>query len=474
MIYDYDLVVIGDSPEAAFAAERAGRLRARVAWVTQVPTGKRNDPDCGGNPALRAEVMLEVLRQAVGNLGPGEVVADPQGLWDRARGCADVAVAERDPQRLQELRVDVIEGLGRFETRPRLQLNVDGQLGMRELRSRNYLLAPAAHPFVPPSLQEREGLETLHSWTAWQRLPQHLVMVGAAPEGLALAQVLVRLGCAVTVIALQASLLPSFDSELAELATGLLQASGVELRLNEGSLEDCVAQAQTLIAEDDDARLMVAEGWRPHWPGLNLEAVDLSGEVAAGSNAKLRTRHRHVYGCGAAIAHGPGRDNLARHQAEVALRNGLWWPWWRAEEETVVKTLALSPMLAQVGLTEAQAQQQYSGQVTVIRCYAKDSEAFQERDQTMGICKLVLHRSGQLLGAQALAAGAEDWMAIAAQTIQQKGSVKDLEKLSIPPKSSASLLHQAAAQWRWDRLAENPRREDLIERFFNWRRTGSV
>ena len=132
MIYDYDLVIIGDSPEAEFAAERAGRLRSRVAWVTQVPSDKTNDPDWGGNPALRAEVMLQVLCQAVEHLGPGEVVADPQGLWDRARAYADRAVVERDPQRLQQLRVDVIEGLGQFETRPRLQLNVEGHLGLRE------------------------------------------------------------------------------------------------------------------------------------------------------------------------------------------------------------------------------------------------------------------------------------------------------------------------------------------------------
>ncbi len=483
MMHDYDLVVIGDSPEAEFAAERAGRLRARVAWVTQVPLGEGREPNCGGNPALRAEVVLQVLRQAVGHLGPDEVLKDPQGLWDRARSDADIAVAKREPQRLQEVRVDVIEGLGRFETRPRLQLNVEGQLGMRELRSRNYLLAPTAQVFIPPSLNPAEGLETLHSWTVWQTLPRHLVMLGAAPEGLALAQVLVRLGCAVTVIASQASLLPNFDSELAVLAIGLLQASGVELRLNGGSLEECVAQAQALMAEDTDSRLMIAEGWRPHWPGLNLEAVGLSGEAAAGVNAKLRTRHRHIYGCGAAISHGPGRDSMAQHQAEVALRNGLWWPWWRVQEETVLKTLALLPTLAQVGITEVQAQQQYSAQVTVVRCYAKEHYtqeyaqehgASQWQGQTLGLCKLVVHRSGQLLGAQALAAGAEDWMAIAAQVIQQKGSVKELEKLSLPRNSSANLLHETAAQWRWDRLAETPRREDLIERFFNWRRTGSV
>jgi len=480
MIYDYDLVVIGDSPEAAFAAERAGRLRSRVAWVMQVPPGKGNDPHCGGNPALRAEVMLEVLRQAVERLSPFETVSDPQGLWDKARCYADMAVAERDPQALQQVGVDGIEGLGRFETRPRLQLNVETLGGLRELRSRRYLLAPVARPFSSEaSALQQNGIEpdTLHSWTDWQTLPQKVAIAGDAAQGLALAQTLARLGCGVTLVAPQASLLPSFDAEFVELAALLLQASGVMLKQTAGAMEDCWVQAKQQVsdpAEEDKTRLIVAESWRPHWPGLNLEAVGLSSAVAAGTDGKLRTSHSAVYGCGAAVGHGPGRDAMAQHEAEVALRNGLWGAWWRAQPETVVKTLSLFPALAQVGLTEAQAQQRYPSQVTMLRQDSQHNAVSQWRDQTVGLCKLVVHKDGRLLGAQALAAGAEDWMAIAALVIRQKGSIKDLEKLNIPRQSSTSLLHEAAAQWRWQRLAETPRREDLIERFFNWRRTGSV
>ncbi len=48
-------------------------------------------------------------------------------------------------------------------------------------------------------------------------------------------------------------------------------------------------------------------------------------------------------------------------------------------------------------------------------------------------------------------------MAIAALVIRQQGSVKNFEKLAIYQDSSASLLHKATAQWRWEQLAEIPR-----------------
>lgn len=495
MTYDYDLVVIGDSPAAAFAAERAGRLRSRVAWVTQVPPGQGNDPNAGDNPALRATVMLQLLRQAMLPLPLGQQVADPQALWAQAQGCAAIAVAEREPQALQQFGVDVIEGLGRFETRPQLCLQVEALGARRELRSRHYLLAPSAHPEIPPQLADVAAVETIHSLPNWATLPQRLIMPSPSPLGLAWAQMLARLGCQVSLVPMlpePAALLPGFDPELGELVAALLGAAGVDFKPELGwrdlRLQQEVRQGGQSGVRQGSDRLLSMGRFQANWQGLNLEDLGLSPQSPLiPGNRKQRTAHRQIYVCGA--GEGPGNPSpaQAKQAAEVALRNALWWPWWKVpnlndqglknqslKNHANPTTVPCIPALAQVGLTEPQAQLAYPGQVTVVRRYAKDNPQAQRSGDTTGLCKLIVHRNGKLLGAQALAAGAENWIALAALVIQQNGAVKALEQLALPEDSTASLLQSAAAQWRWDRLAANPRREDLIERFFNWRRTGSL
>ena len=59
--------------------------------------------------------------------------------------------------------------------------------------------------------------------------PRHLAIIGAGPIGVEMAQAHQRLGCQVTLIEAQASILPRDDAELSALLAQQLRADGVEV-----------------------------------------------------------------------------------------------------------------------------------------------------------------------------------------------------------------------------------------------------
>src|SRR5262249_31443710 len=111
------------------------------------------------------------------------------------------AIAPNDAkQRFTGLGVKVIEGSARFKNRRTVTVGEE-----LEIRARRFVIASGSSPSVPaiPGLEATPYLtnETVFDLTT---RPEHLVIIGAGPVGLELAQAFRRLGAAVTVLEAQA------------------------------------------------------------------------------------------------------------------------------------------------------------------------------------------------------------------------------------------------------------------------------
>ncbi len=510
-LYDYDLAILGATPSGRVSAALAARLRARVALI--------GIPD---NQLQRTWLGLQILRtelEARSHLPSGATLQAGaeifttlgQRLAIATQGSGDWTLPQESETDLSLLGVDVIPGVAQWvqpgrgqsrwgQSRQSLALALqvkswiplpqDGiPSPLRQLTARRYLLAPQNRPQIPSQISSLPGLsevETLLTWPHWESLPDSLIILGSDPWGLALAQILARLGCSVTVVTQRSHLLPHFDPELSTLLVGLLTAAGVTLRLGVCSVQLMAVQPAELQVDGQilgAERLLVATGWRSHWDGLNGAEMGLAelGLVKAETlvphhlsvDAHLRTAHRQIYACGTALG-GTGLDGIAYHEAQVATRNALWGNWWQPQYVTQPEVLWTVPGAVRLGLTEPQAKALYPHQVRILRTYPKDNLQAHLMDATTGLCKLVLSTSGQLLGAHLMGAQVLEWSGAIALALQKNGSIQDLARLPMLHPSFSTLIREAAAQYRWQRLAERPRREDLLERFFNWRRTGGI
>ncbi len=152
-------------------------------------------------------------------------------------------------------------------------------------------------------------------------VPEHLVVVGGGVIGLELGSVWRRLGARVTVLELEPSILPGFDSDIVREAEKVFKKQGLELRTGV-----CVTGARrkdSRVVLDVDRNgtveqvegdyALVSVGRRPSLGGIDAAALGLDlgrrGEIMV--DLQMRTNLPHVYAIGDAVG-----GKLLAHKAE--------------------------------------------------------------------------------------------------------------------------------------------------------------
>jgi pyruvate/2-oxoglutarate dehydrogenase complex dihydrolipoamide dehydrogenase (E3) component len=505
MSVDYDLLVIGNSAAGIYAAVRAASLKARVALVDQ-QISLADSPDSVSDRVL-AEVgaVIENIRRAA-KLGifkaPDQAVEFPLVMEQATRWTTAVTSAleaMQSPAVLSALGIEVIAGCGEFYRKPSLGFVVNG----RSLRSRAYLIA--AIPFRPilPDIYDLRELQAIDYITASHPLqplakrkyPGSLVIIGADPKGVELAQTFVKLGFQVTLIVRSSQILPQEDPEAAYLIQAQLEAEGVEVltrttitqikqiqgkkwvqttawQPEPGESTQNSGFAGNLAIEADE--ILLATGYAPDLAALNLEAagVTLNEHQELTVNQKLQTSNSRVYVC-TDLKDRYSAPQVEIRRAKVAVNNALFFPISRFSDQTIPRIVCSNPELARIGLNEPQAIARYGKDVWILRQYFKTLPKAQIQGTPTGFCKLIVRRNGEILGAHLVGPQATELIGPIALIMQQNLKVQTLANLNLPSPTLSEIITQTAEEWHRLRLARNHRLQDLLESFFDWRRSGS-
>jgi pyruvate/2-oxoglutarate dehydrogenase complex dihydrolipoamide dehydrogenase (E3) component len=305
MAVDYDLVIMGGTDAARWAAITAVRFHARVALV-------------GHQIELR---------------GPNDT-----------------------PAALASLGIDVVEAEGHFVKRPNLRVEVPD----RVLRSHHYLLALAPTPMPGSSyLDINTAGAKAHSG------PQSWLVIGDGPTALQFSQRLVKQGHDIT-LAARTRLLPLEEPDAAILLQAKLEADGVCV-LTHTPIPADPAFDQVLLGSRSfpTSHIVWAED-SPSVPSPLSQSLGLA-HTSQGLwvNANLRTSHPRVYACGAMLG-GYNLPHIARYEASLAVKNALFLSTHAIDYYSLPWAILTEPALARVGLTTAQAQKRYR-QIKVLR-----------------------------------------------------------------------------------------------------------
>jgi len=563
---DYDLIVIGNSRVAAYAALAATQLKARVAliklenlqsneWVDQAlynqalmevgrvlqqvryahKTGlyspinqfKLSSSEFKKNLEKKLEVgyrydpgYSEKAKKEEIKIYPGTLESPPYFPTvqiTEAMKWADMVISTcseaTSPAILASLGVDLISGKGEFYRLPHLGFVVNN----RRLRARAYLIATGSCPAVP----EIDGLETMSYCTPiniWKYLatyqdkfkskndridrvvqetdkvtkprpqrqanksaetspfqyPKNWLIVGGTPQAVELAQTLAQLDFQVTLAVSDAHILPQEDSEASRLLQAQLEADGIRV-LTQSPVthvrwieEKKWVQVGNRAIETDE--IILAMGKIPNIESLNLAGVGVKfTRKGLKLNQKLQTTNPRIYACGDVIG-GYSFDNIAEYEANIAIRNALFFPRWTVNYQVIPWAIFTNPPLARVGLTEAQARQHYRNDVWVMRQYFKTLDKAQIIGETTGFCKLVLRRDGTILGGLIVGTNADELMSAIALMIRHKIKVDSLAKMPPASPTLSEILYKTAQEWQRQRLERNKILQNLLEGFFNWRR----
>lgn len=434
-----DLCILGAGSGGLSVAAGAAQMGARVVLIE----GHRMGGDCLNFGCVPSKALLAAAARGA--------------TWAEAQASVRRAIAAIEPHdsqaRFEGLGVRVIRAWGRF-TGP-----AEVAAGGYRIRARRFVIATGSRPAIPP-IPGIGQVPVLTNETVFDQpeAPGHLLILGAGPIGMEMAQAHRRLGCRVTVLE-AARALGRDDPEAAALVAAALRAEGIEIvegaRIERiggrpGAIEVEVAGGTLFVG----THLLVAAGRRPALDRLDLPAAGIAA-TAAGVvvDSGLRTSNRRVFAIGDAAGRGQF-THLAGYHAGLVVRSALLGLPVRLRDDHIPRVTYTDPELAQVGLTEAEARARHGAALAVIRLGWAANDRAQAEGRTDGFLKVMVHR-GRPVGATLVGPGAGEQIAPWALLLANRLKLSALANTVLPYPTRAELSKRAASAYFAPKLFDN-------------------
>jgi pyruvate/2-oxoglutarate dehydrogenase complex dihydrolipoamide dehydrogenase (E3) component len=358
------------------------------------------------------------------------------------------AIAPNDSkERFNGLGVRVIEGTARFKDRDTVV--VDGA----EIAARRFVIATGSSPALPP-IAGLDAVPYLTNETVFDLAarPEHLIIIGAGPIGLELAQAFRRLGSAVTVLE-AAQPLAREDSECAAIVLEALAREGIDLRGNVAvaRVERVGSKIKAVVGGEggeaiEGSHLLIATGRKANTDGLALDRAGIDYDRSGITVDKgLKTSNRRVYAIGDVAGQGQF-THLANYQAGLVIRNALFRLPVKVNADLVPRVTFTDPELAHVGLTEAEARARGIA-IRVLRWPYHENDRAQAERETVGHIKVLTDGRGKVLGATIVGAAAGELITTWTLAIGRGLNIRTLAGTIVPYPTLAEIGKRAAVTY---------------------------
>lgn len=440
----YDLVVIGGGSAGLTAADFAARIGAKVLIAAEQLGGDCTWTGCIPSKALirLARLAHDQFRASRSGIATGELGVDFARVMAEVRGAIERVYANETPEALAKRGIEVAIGAVRFLNGEMIQA------GERRIGATHFVICTGAKPAIPsiPGLREVPYL-TYETVFEMNRLPATMIVVGAGPTGVELAQAFARLGSTVTVIEQRSSVLPDADPESAAAIQRRLESEGVKV------VTSAVVKDASLLRAD---ALLLATGRQPRVDRLDLRRAGVEiQEGAIRVDKNLRTTNPRVYAAGD-VTGGFQFTHYAGWQGFVAARNALLPGAQEGIRPNIPWVVFTDPEVAQAGLSEAEARSQFAD-AKVHRLELERVDRAQTADEREGFLKLVTHAGGKLVGASVVSIAAGETINELALAIERGMTVSDLASTIHAYPTFGFAVQQLAAEVTFEAAASGIR-----------------
>ncbi len=439
MSKDYDVVVVGGGPGGYVCAIRAGQLGLKTACI--------DTNDIFGGTCLRVGcIPSKALLESSEQFHNAKEGLKQHGVVIKGEVEFDLATMMRRKSRivstfgrgvgglLKKNKVDAIQGFATLKGSGLVEIKTSD--GVQTIRAAHIVLATGSTPVSLPGI-EIDGTYVGSSTEAleYDKVPDHLVVIGAGVIGLELGSVWRRLGAKVTVLEYLDRILPGMDSEIANLAKKSLSKQGLKFQLGarvEG-VEIAEGKCRVTIGGSDESvecdKVLMAVGRRPYTDGLGLDEIgverDRRGFVKVDEH--FLTNVTGVYAIGDVI----GGAMLA-HKAEeegVALAERLKTGAGHIDYLTIPAVVYTHPEIATVGKTEEQLKEEGVPYRVGRFPFAANGRA-KAMGESEGLVKILAHETtDRILGVHILGPHAGDLLSESVVAMSFGATSEDLARI---------------------------------------------
>lgn len=464
-----DLLVIGAGSGGLSVAAGASQMGASVVLLE----GHKMGGDCLNFGCVPSKALIASGKAAYGQAHSGIYgVADQAPAIDYAAAKDHVAdviaqIAPVDSQeRFEGFGVHVIREYGKFVSPDTVEA------GEHRITARRIVISTGSSPLVPPipGLQD-VPYHTNETIFDLREKPDHLLIIGGGPIGMEMAQAHIRLGCKVTVIE-GAKALGKDDPELAEVVLTALRAEGVEIA-EEAMVSEIRKDGDGVQVEAKDGRVfsgshvLLAMGRKANTDKLNLEAAGIKpSRTGIEVDASLRTSNRKVYAIGD-VAGGLQFTHVAGYHAGVIIRSALFGLPSKAKTSHIPWATYTDPELAQVGLTEAQAKEEHSGAVEVVRFHFNHNDRAIAERKTTGFIKVMVVK-GRPVGVSIVGYQAGELINLWALALANRLKMSQVAAMVAPYPTIGEINKRAAGAYFGPRLFESDRVKAVVRFVQKW------
>jgi pyruvate/2-oxoglutarate dehydrogenase complex dihydrolipoamide dehydrogenase (E3) component len=428
--FDYDLIIIGSKEEAIYAAFKAANLKSRVALVIDQ------------NPDLQNIIYNFSFKR------------------------------EKDLYyNLSSIGVDIIIGTGEFVSKPKRLFRINN----RKLKAVNYLIA-TGNKIKLPNLSDLKDIRCLTLSELWQlnlkHLPENIAIIGNNPQVIELSQKLNDLGKNVSLVMRETRLLPYFDSQASFLLQCHLEAAGIQIftdapwtQIKQIEQQKWLQVGNHILQVDE---VIFAENYEPDLDNLNLKSwnVEFNRLGYPVVNKKLQSTHHNIYFCGDILG-GYAQKNIAKYEADIAVRNSLFFPLFSVNYNYLPTCVFSKPNLAQVGLSEDQARRFYGDKLQVICEYFK----YLSTQENSGFCKISCLNDGTILGCVIIGNYASEIIGAIALAMKKNVKLTELADFYYSSSTHSEIITKVAISGKENLFKNNKFLVGLFKTWFNWRKT---
>ncbi len=408
--YDFDTIVIGAGAAGLTAAGMSALLGAKTALIE----ANRLGGDCTWAGCVPSKTLLKASRVAhtmrtAHRFGLGAITPEIpfSGVMDHLRSVRQHVYQDADaPPNMEKLGVQVVVGCAQFVDPHTVTVQTSAASAGR-LTSRYFVIATGSRPKTLPFAEACLTNETIFEL---ESQPRRLVVIGAGPVGVEMAQAFGRLGSEVTVVTPDTRILRRDDADHAQLLQECLRGEGISfrfgcrveaLRRENGDLQAILDDGSALPCDS----VLAAMGREPSVAALQLEKAGVAfGKGGVQVNARCQTTQKHIFAAGDVTGQYQF-THMAEHMSKVAVTNAiLRWPA-KVDKEHVVWSTFTEPELARLGDAETDALPRGADRKVYRFPFDKLDRAITE-GETTGEVKVITTRSGRILGASIVGANA--------------------------------------------------------------------